>query len=79
MDTHEFPDIFKVQRFCLAFIGETRLWYEFPRPIAMDWNCSQTQFRQEYSTIGNAVEQPYHGWMKFHSDENSEIIDSYVT
>ena len=26
--THEFPDQVKVQRFCLTFVGEARLWYE---------------------------------------------------
>ena len=27
MDTHDFPDNIKVQRFCLTLIGEARLWY----------------------------------------------------
>ena len=37
MGTHEFPDHVKVQRFCLALIGEARLWYESLRPINADW------------------------------------------
>ena len=28
MDTHDFLDNIKVQRFCLTLIGEARLWYE---------------------------------------------------
>ena len=29
MDTHEFPDQVKVQRFCLTLVGEARLWYPY--------------------------------------------------
>ena len=36
MDTQEFPDQVKVQRFCLTLIGEARLWYESLRPINAD-------------------------------------------
>ena len=36
MDTHEFLDQVKVQRFCLTLIGEARLWYESLRPIYAD-------------------------------------------
>ena len=28
MDTHNFQDQVKVQRFCLTLVGEGRLWYE---------------------------------------------------
>ena len=28
MDTHEFPDQVKVQRFCLTLVGKAGLWYE---------------------------------------------------
>ena len=28
MDTQEFPEQVKVQRFCLTLVGEARLWYE---------------------------------------------------
>ena len=27
MNTHDFPDGVKVQRFCLTLMGEARLWY----------------------------------------------------
>ena len=33
MNTHNFPGNVKVQRFCLTFIGEARLWYESLRPV----------------------------------------------
>ena len=53
MDTHAFPEGVKVQRFSLTLVGDARLWYESLRPIALDWNGLQTQFRQQYSKIGN--------------------------
>ena len=37
METHNFPRQTKVQRFCLTFTGEVRLWYESLRPIEIDW------------------------------------------
>ena len=46
MDTHAFPEGVKVQRFCLTSVGEARLWYESLKPIALDWNGLQNQFRQ---------------------------------
>ena len=36
MDTHEFPDQVKVQRFCVTLIGEARLQYKLLRPINAD-------------------------------------------
>ena len=51
MDTHAFPEGVKVQRFCLTLLGEARLWYESLRPIVLDWNGLQNQFRQQYSKI----------------------------
>ena len=36
METHNFPEQVKVQRFCLTLIGEARLWYESLRPIAIN-------------------------------------------
>ena len=36
-------------------------------------------FRQQYSKIGNTREQLCHAWRSFHFDENTEIIDAYVT
>ena len=57
MDTLVFPEGVKVQQFCLTLVGETRLWYESFRPIALDWNRLQNQFQQQYSKIGNSREQ----------------------
>ena len=37
MDTHNFPDEAKVQRFCLTPTGEARLWYGSLKPIVVDW------------------------------------------
>ena len=37
MDTHDFQDQEKVQRFCLTLVGEARLWYKSLRPINADW------------------------------------------
>ena len=41
MDTHAFPESFKVQKLCLTLVGEARLWYESLRLIALDWNGLQ--------------------------------------
>ena len=49
MDTYTFQEGVKVQRICLTFVGEARLWYESLRPIALDWTGLQNQFRQQYS------------------------------
>ena len=57
MDTDAFV---QVQRFSLTLVGEARLWYESLRPIALYWNGLQTQFRQQYSKIGNTAEQLFH-------------------
>ena len=35
MNTHDFPDGVKVQRFCLTLMGEVRLWYASLEPIAI--------------------------------------------
>ena len=37
MNTHQFQEGVKVQRFCLTLIGEARLWYESLRPLKEDW------------------------------------------
>ena len=60
MDTHNFQDQVKVQRFCLTLVGEARLWYELLRPINADWEGLQHMFRQQYSKIGNTREQLFH-------------------
>ena len=48
METHNFPQEAKVQRFCLTLTGEARLWYESLRPIEIDWPTLQEHFRQLY-------------------------------
>ena len=45
MNTHDFPDGVKVQRFCLTLTGKARLWYASLEPIAMTWQELQNQFR----------------------------------
>ena len=78
MDTHDFQDQVKVQRFCLTLVWEARLWYKSLRPINADWEGLQNVFRQQYSKIGNTREQLFHTWRSFHFDENTETIDAYV-
>ena len=46
METHNFLEDTKVRRFCLTLTGEARLWYESIRPIEMDWDVLQENFRQ---------------------------------
>ena len=79
MNTHDFPDGVKVQRFCLTLIGEARLWYALLEPIVMTWQELQNQFRRQYSKLGNTREQLFHAWRSFHYDENVEMPDAYVT
>ena len=79
MNTHDFPDDVKVQRFCLTLTGEARLWYALLEPIVMIWQELQNQFRQQYSKLGNTREQLFHAWRSFHYDKNVEMPDAYVT
>ena len=79
MDTYAFQEGIKVQNLSFVLIGEARLWYKSIRPIALDWNGLQTQFRQQYSKIRNIREQLFHVWRSFHFYENSETLGSYVT
>ena len=58
MNTHDFPDGVKVQRFCLTLTGEAR--YASLEPIAMTWQELQNQFRRQYSKLGNTREQLFH-------------------
>ena len=53
METHNFPEVAKVLRFCLTLSREARLWYKSLRPIVIYWTGLQEQFRQQYSKIGN--------------------------
>ena len=48
MSTHQFPEDIKVQRHFLTLVGEARLWYETLRPINIDWQGLQNEFRQQY-------------------------------
>ena len=78
-ETHNFPEVAKVQRLCLTLTSEARLWYETLRPIEVDWTGLQDHFWQQYSKCGNTREQLFHLWRSFHYDENTETIDSYVS
>ena len=60
METHNFPEVTKVQRFCLTLTGEGRLGYETLIPIEVDWTGLQESFRQQYSKFGNTREQLYY-------------------
>ena len=53
---HHFTEGVKVQRFCLALLGEARLWYQSLEPINVDWQGLQNLFRQQCSKIGNTKE-----------------------
>ena len=79
MNTHDFPNDVKVQRFCLTLTGEARLWYALLGPIGITWQALQNQFRHQYSKLGNTREQLFHAWRSFHYDENVEMPDAYVT
>ena len=78
MDTQDFWDHVKVQRFCLTLVWVARLWYESLRLINVDWEELQHMFRQQYPKIGNTREQLFHTWRSFHFDENTETIDTYI-
>ena len=80
MDEHtSISGWYQGQRFCLILVGEARLWYESLRPINIDWQGLQNQFRQQYSKIGNTREQLFHAWQSFHFDKNTETLDAFVT
>ena len=57
------------------------MWHELLRlrPIALDWNGLQNQFRQQYSKIGNTREQLFYVGRSFHFNKNTEMLDAYVT
>ena len=78
MITHNFPNDEKVQRFCLALVGEARLWYESLTPIANDWPALQENFGRQYSKIGNTREQLLCVWRSFPNDKTTETVDPYV-
>ena len=45
INTHAFVESVKVQYSTLILVDEARLCQESLRPIAVDWNGLQTQFR----------------------------------
>ena len=53
METYNFVEMAKVQRFHLTLTGESKLWYESLRPIVIDWWGLQNSSRQQYSKIAN--------------------------
>ena len=71
LETNNFPEVAKVQRFCLTLTREARLWYESLRPIVIDRTGIQEQFRQQYSKFDNTQEQLFHVWRSFHYDKNA--------
>ena len=79
METHNFSEEAEVQRFCLTFKGEARLWYGTLSPIEVDWTGLQKCFRQQYSKFGKTKEQLFHVWRSFQYDGNSDTIDSYIS
>ena len=72
METHTFPEGVKVQRFCLTLVGEARLWGKSLRPINVDWQGLENQFRQQCSKIGNARERLFHALRSFHFEGNTD-------
>ena len=79
MTTHHFVEGAKVTRFCLALLGEARLWYHSLEPINIDWLGLKNLFRQQYSKVCNTWEQLFNAWRSFSFDENTEAIAAYVT
>ena len=63
----------------LTLVGEARLWYVSLRPINVDWQGLQNQFRQQCSKIGNTIAELFHAWKSFHFDEITETLDAHVT
>ena len=78
MDTHASQEGVKAQCFYLTLVADAKLWYGSLRPINIDWIRLQSQFRQQYSKIGNTREQSFHAWKSFHFNENMETLDSNV-
>ena len=79
MNAYHFVNGIRAQRSCLTLLGEARLWYHSLEPINVDWPGLQNLFRQQYSKVGNTLEQLFHAWRAFNFDENTETIDAYVT
>ena len=78
METHNFSEDQKVRRFCLTLTGETRLWYAMLGTAQLDWQTLPDHFCQQYSKFGITREQYFHAWRSFQSDENADMIESYI-
>ena len=80
MTTHDFPDDWKVRRFCLTLSGEARLWYEIIniQQQQLNWEGLQDKFRQKYSKFGNTRKQYFQAWRSFQFDEATVMIDGYI-
>ena len=57
METHNFPEVAKVQRFCLTLTGEARLWYESLKHTVVDWPELQKQ-QSAFGEIKNRLQKP---------------------
>ena len=79
METHNFLEAVKVQRFFLTLIREAMFWYKSLIPIVRDWQGLQDRFEEQYSKIGNTCKQLFHAWRSFHYDENTDMLDANVT
>ena len=80
MNSHNFEEEVKVQRFFLTLLGEARFWFHSLEALEnTTWPQLQNLFRQRYSKLGNTHEQLFHAWRSFTFDKNAETIDSYVT
>ena len=62
MNKHHFRKNIKVQRFCVTLVAEARLWNGSFKHINIDWQGLQNLFKQQYSKIGNTIEQLFHAW-----------------
>ena len=65
MQTHNFEENVKVQKFCLTLLGEVRLWYETLNLNNIEWLKLQNAFKQQYSKLGNISGQYFHQWRSF--------------
>ena len=78
MDTHNFAEGQRVQRFPLTLAGEAKLWYQSIHSFQGKWEELQERFRTQFSKRGKTQEQLFHAWRTFHINENAETIDAFV-
>ena len=72
MCRHHFDENVKVDRFCLTLLGDAQLWYETLNLNHIGWLELQNSFRQQYSKLGNTLEQYFHQWRSFYFDETAQ-------